>query len=235
MNSLHQVATDGAGVDRVGLVGSALVHAALLLGMFVVAQASNEPPPLVYAVNLVAAPAPGPAPRRAAEAALPVQEREPEAPPEKAPPKAPDPKPVEPPRRTEPDRRNDPALPTRSQTEPLPGEKPSTGTDALTFRQEGLRFPYPEYLGRIVTEIRRRWVAPEGSSARLRAEVGFIINRDGSVSDIEMIKRSGNRVFDANALGAVELAGRAGAFGPLPAGWNGESLPISFSFSPEGN
>ncbi|HRP09376.1 MAG TPA: energy transducer TonB [Gemmatimonadales bacterium] len=234
MSAGHGVAAGPPRVDRAGVVGSALVHAGLLLGMLVVAQGADEPPPLVYAVNLVAAPAPGPAPRRAAEAALPVQESEPEAPPEKAPPKAPDPQPVDPPRRVDPDRRNDPALPTRSQTEPLPGERPSSGTDALTFRQEGLRFPYPEYLGRIVTEIRRRWVAPAGSAARLRAEVGFIINRDGTVTDVEMIKRSGNRVFDANALGAVELAAKAGAFGPLPVGWNGESLPIAFSFTPEG-
>src|SRR5690606_12712593 len=151
----------------------AVVHTVLLLGMVMVARASSEPPPLVYAVNLVAAPAPGPTPRRAAESALPVQQEQPKAPPEKTPDRPSETPEPEPPRRLDPDRSDDPALPTRSQTEPLPGERPSTGTDALTFQQEGLRFPYPEYLGRIVTEIRRRWVAPAGSAARLRAEVGF--------------------------------------------------------------
>lgn len=49
---------------RAGIVGSVVVHVLLLAGMFWVASRASEPPPLVYAVNLVAAPAP--APRRAA-------------------------------------------------------------------------------------------------------------------------------------------------------------------------
>src|SRR5690606_12711663 len=60
------------GADRVGVIGSAAVHVVLLLALVMVARRVEDPPPLVYAVDLVAAPAPGPAPRRAAEAALPT-------------------------------------------------------------------------------------------------------------------------------------------------------------------
>lgn len=216
-------------VHRTGVAGSVVVHLVLLAGMVVVAQRANEPAPLVYAVNLVAAPAPGPAPRRA------VEEATPSAPPEQAPPeRARETAPVSPPREAPRDPvRDEPQLPTKSAVAPLPNERPSTGSDQLTFRQEGLRFPYPEYLDNIVTQIRRRWVNPTGPGLRLRAEVAFTIHRDGTVTDIEYVRKSGQLLFDANALGAVERAARDGAFGPLPSGWNGEVLPISFSFTPD--
>jgi TonB family protein len=219
------------GANRAGMIGSAAVHAFLLVAMVFLARRANEPQPLVYAVDLVAAPAPGPAPRRAAEAALPTREEEeapPVTPPKQTPREAERPKPD-----PETPVRDEPKLPTRSETTPLPGETPSTGNDELTFRQEGIRFQYPEYLNNIVTQIRKRWAAPAGRNARLRVEVAFTIQRDGTVTDIEFVRRSSNRIFDAEALGAIERAGRDRAFGPLPSGWNGESLPIAFNFTPD--
>ena len=56
--------------------------------------------------------------------------------------------------------------------------------------------------------------------------------RDGSVKDIKLIKPSGNWSFDLSAQGAVEAAGTAGAFGPLPDGWPADVLPVSFYFTP---
>jgi protein TonB len=215
-------------MHRTGVAGTVSVHVLLVAGMIFVAQRANEPAPLVYAVNLVAAPAPGPAPRRAVETATPTAPPE-EAPPERARETAPTP-PREAPRQPV---REDPTLPTKSAVAPLPNERPSTGSDQLTFRQEGLRFPYPEYLENIVTQIRKRWVNPTGPGLRLRAEVAFTIHRDGTVTDIQYIRQSGQLLFDSNALGAVERAARDGAFGQLPSGWNGESLPISFSFTPD--
>lgn len=220
------------GANRAGMVGSAVVHLALLAGLLLVARGASAPPPLVYEVNLVAAPAPGPTPRRAAEAALPARRDEEVAPPEKPRPK---PKPAEQPPKPKSDapERPDPQLQTRSDVTPLPGETPSTGTDQLTFRQEGLRFPYPDYLKNIVTQVRKRWVNPAGKGLRLRTEVAFTIQRDGTVTDISVSRRSGNFTFDTEAIGAVERAGKDGAFGPLPDGFNGLSLPIAFAFTPE--
>jgi protein TonB len=218
------------GANRAGLIGSAVVHLLLLGGLFIVAQRANEPAPLVYAVDLLAAPAPGPTPPRAAEAALPTREEE------EAPAETTRPVPAERERpRPDPETpvREDPPVPTRSETTPLPGETPSTGSDQVTFRQEGLRFPYPEYLENIVTQIRKRWAAPTGRNTRLRVEVSFTIQRDGTVTDISIARRSTNLLFDTEALGAIERAGRDRAFGALPVGWNGESLPITFNFTPD--
>lgn len=217
---------------RAGVIGSIAVHLVLIGFLVVLGLRSSPPPPVVYAVNLVAAPAPRPAPRRAAEAATPTA-RQPEVAvkePPKAKPKpeaAPTQKPTE-------AKRDDKALPTRSEVKPLENEVPSTGTDELSFTQAGIRFQDQAYLDNIVTQIRRRWNNPLGSGLRLRVDVTFTIQKDGSVTDIKVAKPSPNFTFNTSARGAVERAANDDAFGPLPTSYNGESLPISFSFTPEG-
>ncbi len=119
---------------------------------------------------------------------------------------------------------------TTPTTQPLPGEKPSTGNDPLTVSTEGVAFPFPEYTNNIVVEIARRWQRPYGATA-LQAEIGFLIHRDGSITDIQFIHRSGNFAFDLEAQGAIEEAGRFKAFGPLPPGWPADVLFIRFYFS----
>jgi hypothetical protein len=46
------------------------------------------------------------------------------------------------------------------------------------------------------------------------------------------VRKSGNFQFDLQAHEAVDRAGRAGAFGPLPDGWQQDRLWISFTFEP---
>ena len=62
----------------------------------------------------------------------------------------------------------------------------------------------------------------------------FIIRRDGSIvpNSLQFVSRSGNFAFDLEAQGAVEQAGNAKAFGPLPAGFADDVLPVVFSFDP---
>ncbi len=216
--------------SRAGVIGSLVIHLGLAVGLATVANGASGPAPVVYSVRLLAAPAPTSAPRRAAAAAIPVPTAQEVAPPEKAvvPPKPRD----EPTVKSSEPPRDEKQLQTRSAVEPLPGETPSTGSDALTFRQDGIQFQYPEYLNGVVTEIRRRWVNPSGAS-RLSATIDFTIQRDGSVTGIRVARSSGDFTFNTEALGAIERAGLEGAFGALPAGYNGESLPIAFTFKPE--
>src|SRR5438445_61643 len=105
---------------------------------------------------------------------------------------------------------------TTPQNQPLPGERPSTGNDVATVSTEGGEFPYPEYLQNIVSQVLRRWQRPLQSTP-LEAEVSFFVHRDGSVTDLQFIRRSGNFAFDLEAQGAIEDAGKA--FGRLPDGW----------------
>ena len=106
------------------------------------------------------------------------------------------------------------------------------GTDVATVRSDGIEFPFPGYLNNIVRQIALNF-NPRNSNASLKAEVRFLIHRDGSVSDLTFIRRSGNFSFDLEAQGAVEAAASSRAFGPLPNGFTDDVLPVVFSFDPE--
>jgi len=125
----------------------------------------------------------------------------------------------------------DPAPKTATPETPAPGETPSTGRDATTIKTPGLDFPFPEYLRNVMNQIYRRWRRPTGN-VPLRAEIFFLVRRDGSIADVRFVKRSGNFSYDLEAQGAIEAAGNAKAFGPLPDGWETDVLPISFYFEP---
>lgn len=211
-----------------GLTGTVLAHGLAVAAAILVARRAPAPPPIVYAVELVAAPAPTEAPRRAAEEATPVAEAEtapilPPKPKTKVEPVKPKPAPNT--------KVVDKAPITKSETKPLPTETPSTGQDVVTLKQAGMQFPYPEYLRNITNKIYARWRQPLVQSS-LSAEVSFMIMRDGSIRELDFTRRSGRDDFDLNALGAVEAVGRAGGFGPLPSGFTGDALPISFYFTP---
>lgn len=216
-----------------GLLATILFHGAAIALLGGVVQ-SAEPSPPVYAVELVAAPAPAPRQRLAPEATPTPPEPEPEPPaPVKSTPKpsektAPVEKPKPP---VEPRPRTDPAPKTSTPETPAPGETPSTGRDATTISTPGLDFPFPEYLRNIMNQIYRRWRRPTGN-VPLRAEIFFLIRRDGSIAELRFVKRSGNFSYDLEAQGAIEAAGNARAFGQLPDGWQNDVLPISFYFEP---
>ncbi len=117
---------------------------------------------------------------------------------------------------------------------PSKGWKPhpdaTVGGSGINVQLEGEEFPYPGYLENIILQISRyfRW----NGSPDLRADAYFVINRDGSVSDIQLTKPSGNWQFDLTVRGAIESAGQHKAFGRLPGRFEGDRLPISFYFQP---
>jgi periplasmic protein TonB len=106
------------------------------------------------------------------------------------------------------------------------------GTDVATVRSDGIEFPFPGYLNNIVRQIALNF-KPRNPNARLKAEIRFLIHRDGSVSDITFLRKSGNFSFDLEAQGAVEAASSVRGFGPLPDGFADDVLPVVFSFDPE--
>jgi protein TonB len=120
--------------------------------------------------------------------------------------------------------------PTPTQPVGVPGGTPG-GSDVATIKTEGVDFPFPGYLQNLVSQVYRRW-RPAPSNALLEAEVFFFVHRDGSVTGLQFIKRSGSFGFDLEAQGAIEAAARAGAFGQLPTGYGPDVLPVSFYFNP---
>ena len=95
----------------------------------------------------------------------------------------------------------------------------------------GIDFPFQGYLDNIVRQIAMRF-KPETNNKSLRAEVRFIIRRDGSITSPVLSIASRDYGFDAEARGSVEAAGAMRAFGPLPAGYRDDVLPVTFSFVP---
>ena len=215
----------------VGILGSLLVHGGAVALAFSQVKPAQAGPP-TYAVELVAAPAPAPKQRVAREAVpTPPPQEKPapvKPPPKPKPTKVPaPPAPKPPPTETT----REPPPKTSAPVTPIEGETPSTGTDVATIKTPGLQFPYPEYLRNIVTQVYRNW---DRESARQNnfAEISFLVLRDGSVRDIHFVPRSGSFSFDLGAQGAIEAAGNARSFGPLPDGWDADVLPVSFYFKP---
>ena len=232
----------------VGFAASVLLHGALI-ALFLLAHASTPPaPPPPYMVHLLAAPAgeravgvvqpaapvtrpapPTPAPAKPAAKPAAVK---PKPAPSKAKPKpapsrvapdvAPQTKPAEAPQ----------AKPTEAPPAAGGGPTGGRGNDVANIDTPGIEFDYPYYINNIARAIITRFNAPPNS--RLVAEVRFVIKRDGSVdvNSIKPVTSSGSYPFDQMALGAVEAAANAHAFGPLPQSYREDILPVTFRFSP---
>jgi outer membrane biosynthesis protein TonB len=203
---------------------------------FLAARGEHAALPNVYRVDLIAAPA---APRAIGQVA-PTPTPAPAAP--AAPPKrAVQPKEMPVPSKAAPSRRAPaPATPTpnaRSAKRDAPAQQAGGGTtggagaDVANVHTEGVAFPFPNYLENIVRQIALRF-KPSNPGA-LRAEVIFLIRRDGSITGFSFRQRSGSFAFDLEAQGAVEAAARSGSFGALPDGFSDDVLSVIFSFDPQ--
>lgn len=239
---------------RVAVLISATLHALVgVLFWSVASRAADLPELRVYAVDIVSPPPqelgefdplPGaePAPVEEPAPEPPAPAPEPEEP---APPKKPEPK-KEPPKEQPPKKETPKEAPkkeappkvaketAREKPTPSKGANPSRtspGGEDLDVKIEGARFVDPGYLANIQRQIHRYFRRP-GASRTDVAEVQFYINRDGSVSEIEVIRHSGSFSFRVAAMEAVEQAGLSKSFGPLPKEYPADRLLVSFYFRP---
>ena len=210
----------------------ATIAALVLLG-FRKGDAPALPP--IYKVNIVAAP---PGPRAIGTVQPDVATPKPAAPPVTPPTPAKTKEPAVPIAKVTPRKASERSTPVdrpAEATPPLPAPKAGggpiggKGTDVATVQTEGIDFPFPGYLNNIVRQIALRFNPADASTGR-RAEVRFVIRRDGSVIGIGFVTRSGSYAFDLEAQGAIEAA--ASQFGPLPEGFHDDALPVVFSFDP---
>ena len=234
---------------RGAIVVSAMLHVAAGALFFLVRGSPPLPMPPTYRVNLIAAP---PGPRQMGEV-QPTPKAE--TPPAAEKPAATKPAPVA---RETPDASRMKALNTKSAPKkvakvatpnaaaakapaaatsktaaaPVAGGGPTggRGADVANVTVDGIAFPYPGYLENVVRQIALRF--DPGGSRALTAVVAFLIRRDGSVTGLRLTKRSGVYSFDTEAMGAVDAAASAHAFGPLPQGFSDDVLPVIFSFDP---
>jgi outer membrane biosynthesis protein TonB len=213
-----------AGARGVGVAGTTVAHGALIALALFTANRSARRGPVVYQVNLVAAPAPS-AGAKTSAATTPAPK--PTAPPPK--PKAAKPAPKTPPAQV---KRSEPVPAAKNPVVPALGEKPSTGQSPVTIHQEGLPFPYQEYLDNLVAMVYKRW-NHAGFRPGLEVRIAFVISKDGSVdaSSYGVDKSSHDNAFDEAGRAAIEAVSAHREFGPLPTGFTGASLPILFVFT----
>ena len=217
---------------------SVVLHASLIAAAFVV---KGDPPralPPVYKVTLVAAPA---SPDRAA--GIVPSTPTPPAPAATTPPKRAETTPRDMPAPTKPKptprKASAPATPTPTPKStpadaPAPiakgGPNGGAGTDVANVSINGVEFADQAYINNIVRQIALRF-KPRNPGA-LRADVFFIIRRDGSIGEFRFLTSSRAYAFDLEAQGAVESAGSAKAFGRLPESYVNDFLPVIFKFDP---
>lgn len=111
------------------------------------------------------------------------------------------------------------------------GATGGAGADVANIRTEGIDFPFPGYLQNIVRQVRLNF-SPSDRSLRT-AEVFFFIRRDGSMAGFRFLQKSGSYSFDLECQGAVEAAAASKSWGPLPAQFMDDVLPVIFRFDPK--
>lgn len=233
---------------------SAFVHLGLGGGIwYVSSQIQARPTMRVYAVNIISPPPQEAGPPSDADPVPPDPEPEPEPEPEETPPEpepepepAPAPAPAPARRQPEPEPRRQP--PPQREPEPEPerepqrqpertpqrstGDRPdpnSTGGDNVNVQLRGVQCPTPDYCNNIIRQINRYFRSPGGGGV---ADIFFVINRDGSISELRLDSSSGSAAFRLAVMEAVEQAGINRAFGRLPDSFQSDRLPVSFFFRP---
>lgn len=187
----------------------------------------TKPPPPAdeLVVETPRDPAPEPPAAAPAEDVVPEPDPEPEPEPEAAEP-PPEPQETAPP----PD-----SAETPPEAKPAPAESsedPSAeeGGEDINIRQAGMQRDYPEYWNNLIRQARRCFRPTRNRTATVR----FVVQRDGSTTDIGIAASSGSHAFDLEAMGAAECIGKEGRLGPLPEDFPWETVPVQIEFRPPG-
>lgn len=239
-----RLATPGRNALGSGVVVSVGIHAALLALVLWVGNQPEEARPPVYRVELIGQAGPRQAgvekpvteatasndPVAGAER---VEEEKTVPSPSKAKKVLPSPKATPSTDRTKKGGAKNAPAPTATKINAAPksgaGATGTKGADVANVRTDGIAFPYPGYLNNIVRQIALNW-SPRRVSAALVTELKFMIRRDGTVVGVEVVKRSGDRLYDLDAMGAIEVVGTSKGFGALPSGWPDDVLVVYFTF-----
>ena len=179
-------------------------------------------------VQLPAPPEAKPEPVRPPAAAAPEMVEPVKAPPKKTPPKAAPPKVA--PRETAPA-----ATPTTG-AQPQRGETVtdtrgqgfgglSSGAGGVGARLDVANFCCPQYLAMMQTRIREAWESRQASLGT--TIVMFVIQRDGTMTDVAVERSSGNATLDLIATRSIRLARQ---LQPLPAEYPNPSLTVHVTF-----
>lgn len=92
----------------------------------------------------------------------------------------------------------------------------------------GESFPYPWYLNNVQMKVEQNWKPPINDES-LAVVVEFSIYPNGRISEVRVVKSSGNTMLDNLAVRAVKLAA---PFGKIPAGFTMDKLDLTYTLIP---
>jgi TonB family protein len=100
------------------------------------------------------------------------------------------------------------------------------GTTAFGSQIAGLDnpdFKFGYYIDQLLSAIDSKWVRPPLGND-VKAVISFRIQKDGSLTDLQVAQSSGYNSFDLAALRAVQ---NASPFAPLPRAYRNDSLGVN--------
>jgi|Deesub1362A_J573_1020465.scaffolds.fasta_scaffold00183_24 protein TonB len=100
--------------------------------------------------------------------------------------------------------------------------------DGVTFSTR--EFKYYGYMMRLKEKIEGVWRYPEEAASKgIYGDlyIRFVINKDGSLGDVELLRTSGKSILDEAALQALQ---DAAPYWPLPESWQEDTLTITGHF-----
>jgi TonB family protein len=101
----------------------------------------------------------------------------------------------------------------------------STGGGGTGAQMTNVNFCDPEYLGQMISLIHRNW--DQNQTVGGRPVIRFVIQRDGTLTDITLRQSSGYTALDLNSLRAVQLTR---AIPPLPACYPHATYAMNLTF-----
>jgi TonB family protein len=125
---------------------------------------------------------------------------------------------------------------SRAKPKPKPETKAQPKKSSNVVKRQGLgariegaeALGYSYYLNVILTRISDNWLNPYAGEAKtISATVVFVIERDGTVRDVKLEKKSGDRAYDASCERALLVTDR---LPPLPPEFTGPRLKLHLEF-----
>ncbi|MDP9049732.1 MAG: TonB family protein [Acidobacteriota bacterium] len=105
------------------------------------------------------------------------------------------------------------------------------GTSSINVQDSafGSRFAY--YVQQLTQKVASQWMTPmlDAQASGHRVYITFQVERDGSLSHVQIAQRSGDATLDQTALSAVQ---HIDTFPPLPEAYTGNHINVTYYFDP---
>ena len=106
------------------------------------------------------------------------------------------------------------------------------GTSSTNVADSAFGQRYAYYVRALTQKVAQQWFTQtlDSGAPGHRVYISFRVERDGTPSQIQIAKPSGDATLDASALRALQ---RIDTFGPLPDGYSGQYINVQYYFDPK--